>query len=50
MSNFMARSALGSTFGGAVSPNGLTEGVSCVIRNCAKFSNGHTHLRNRAVG
>ena len=26
----MARSALGAPFGGAVSPNGLTEGVSSV--------------------
>ena len=28
----MARSALGAPFGGAVSPNGLTEGVSFIGR------------------
>ena len=30
MNEHMVRSALGSTSGGAGSPNGLTEGVSCV--------------------
>ena len=33
-----AQSAPGSTYGGAGSPKGLTEGVSCVIMRCCFFS------------
>ena len=44
-----ARSALGSTSGGAGSPNGLTEGVSSVYCNIPYFRSAPPQLRVRSA-
>ena len=44
-----ARSALGSTSGGAGSPNGLTEGVSCVFCSVPIFRSAPPQLRIRSA-
>ena len=45
----MARSAPGSTSGGAGSPNGLTEGVSSVFRSVPIFRSAPPQLRVRSA-
>ena len=49
MNEHMVRSALGSTSGGAGSPNGLTEGVSCVFRSTPIFRSAPPQLRVRSA-
>ena len=45
----LARSAPGSTSGGAGSPNGLTEGVSCVFCSTPIFRSAPPQLRVRSA-
>ena len=49
MNEHMVRSALGSTSGGAGSPNGLTEGVSSVYCNIPYFRSAPPQLRVRSA-
>ena len=49
MNEHMVRSALGSTSGGAGSPNGLTEGVSSVFCSVPIFRSAPPQLRIRSA-